>query len=213
MSDYRRIRRIAVSTLFACIALNAAGEENDKVMISVRAGISGSPVSAQDYFSANNTNNYPLESYYGDYYGPSYSCGAINLGVDFRLLKWFSLCLDINTTPIWHDKFHKDDSKIKRESGVALTVLPMAKFYYFRRPVVMLYGRLGFGFGKYFNYPPLKYSYRDYNGTMRYVDNSFKFEAQFVPIGIEIGKKVFWYAEFGIGTTYMGGQTGIGYRF
>lgn len=195
--------------------IDAFSEEFDKMQVSVRVGLGGSPIAAQNYFQAKNTStNYmPLSTYYGDYYGPAYTSGVINVGVDLRILKWLGLGIDINTTPIWHDKYHRDDSKIGRETGVALTILPMATFYYFRRPIIMLYGRAGMGFGKYFNYSSLTYSYRDSNGARQFVDNSFKFEVQFVPFGFELGKKVFWFAELGIGTVYIGGQTGIGYRF
>ncbi len=36
---------------------------------------------------------------------------------------------------------------------------------------------------------------------------------QFNPIGISAGKKLFGFAEIGIGTNYFGGTCGIGYRF
>lgn len=205
----------AAAALLLLISFSAPAEDFNRLQVSVRGAISGTPLTAQNYFKADYNYNYDnrLANYYGDYYGPSYTCGAITLGVDVRILKWMSVGLDINVTPIWHDKFHKNDIKAYRETGTALTFLPMAKFYYFRRPSVMLYGRAGIGFGKYINYSRLKYDYRDDNGRRIFVDKSFKPEIQLVPFGIELGKKVFWYAEIGFGTVYIGGQTGIGYRF
>ena len=211
-----KLRTFLLASIALVLTATAAkGQDSDEMVVSIRGAISGSPITAKDYFARSYSYNYynSLSTYYGDYYGPSYTSGAITLGADIRLLKWFAIGLDINTTPIWHDRYHKDDSKVARETGVALTILPMAKFYYFRRPIVMLYGRLGMGFGKYFNFSSLQYNYRDSNGARHFVDESFKFEAQFVPFGIEVGKKVFWYAELGVGTVYIGGQTGIGYRF
>ncbi|MCQ2154783.1 MAG: hypothetical protein MJY55_03080 [Bacteroidales bacterium] len=208
------LKSIIAGALLLCTGWNAWGEEFDKMQLSVRVGLGGSPVAAQNYYKAKNSyNEYPLSTYYGDYYGPAYTSGVVNVGVDLRILKWLGLGIDINVTPIWHDKYHKDDSRIGRETGVALTILPMAKFYYFRRPIIMLYGRAGMGFGKYFNYPSLTYSYRDNSGARHFVDESYKFEVQCVPFGFELGKKVFWFAELGVGTVYIGGQTGIGYRF
>ena len=215
MTNFKNGIIILASIGLVLIASSARGQDSNKLSVSIRGSISGSPIAAKDYFSRSSSYNYynSLSTYYGDYYGPSYTSGVATLGVDIKLLKWFAVGLDINTTPIWHDRYHKDDSKVARETGVALTLLPMAKFYYFRRPVIMLYGRAGMGFGKYINFSSLQYSYRDSNGARHFVDESFKFEAQFVPFGIEVGKKVFWYAELGVGTVYIGGQTGIGYRF
>lgn len=208
------LKSALAGALLLCAGWNAKGEDFDGMQVSVRVGLGGSPVAAQNYYSAKNSyNDSPLSTYYGDYYGPAYTSGVVNVGVDLRILKWLGLGIDINVTPIWHDKYHNNDSRIGRETGVALTILPMAKFYYFRRPIIMLYGRAGMGFGKYFNYPSLTYSYRDNSGARHFVDESYKFEVQFVPFGFELGKKVFWFAELGVGTVYIGGQTGIGYRF
>ncbi len=203
------LKSIIAGALLLCTGWSAKGEDFDGMQISVRAGLGGSPVAAQNYYKNGNYSfdgystyyypyYYPLSVYYGDYYGPAYTSGAINIGVDFRVIEWLGVGVDVNTTPIWHDKYNKDGAKIGHNTGVSLSILPMVTFYYFRRPVIMLYGRVGMGFGYYFNYPG---------------NNNFKFEIQAVPFGFELGRKVFWFAEFGIGTAYIGGQTGIGYRF
>lgn len=189
------------AVLFAILCFSIVASAGDR-QISVRAGIGGSPLSAGIRFPISNVSSDlgsgTLASYYGRHFGPVYTCGVLNAGVDIRLLKWLAVSADINCTPVWCDEKDWEENKIGRKSGASLTVLPSAKFYYFRRPVICLYGSAGIGLGAVINSP----------------DRNMCFECQFVPIGFELGRnKWFWYTEVGFGSAYCGARTGVGYRF
>ena len=198
----KTIIKLSTVLLFAILCSSVVMRAGDR-QISVRAGIGGYPASASIRYPI--TNHYydmgmgnSLATYYGTKYGAVYTCGVLNAGVDVRLLKWLAVSADINCTPVWCDVKDRNGNKTGREHGASLTLLPAAKFYYLRRPVISLYGSVGAGFGCVFNSPERKMC----------------FECQFVPFGFELGRnKWFWYAEIGFGSAYCGGLTGIGYRF
>lgn len=191
-----------VALLFALLCSSIVMSAADR-QISVRAGIGGFPASANIRYPISNyyfenVSGVSLASYYGSKFGTVYTCGVINVGVDVRLLKWLAVSADVNCTPVWCDVKDREGEKIGREAGASLTLLPAAKFYYLRRPVISLYGSAGVGLGAVINSPERKMC----------------FECQFVPFGFELGRnKWFWYAEIGFGSAYCGGRTGIGYRF
>lgn len=88
-------------------------------------------------------------------------------------------------------------------NGNCLAFIPRWRFDYIIKPGFRMYSSFGFGYGLYFNYT---------------TDEEFGYEpiqpeAQLVPLGISFGRKWFGLVETGIGTQYMGGRIGFGYRF
>ena len=57
--------------------------------------------------------------------------------------------------------------------------------------------------------------YRKLQLILRQTGMGYKYtgQVQIIPIGITFGRKVYGFAEYGAGFTYLGGSVGIGYRF
>lgn len=79
------------------------------------------------------------------------------------------------------------------------------------RSPVRLYGKLGFGAVKYFGFD--RRNFDSVDGDVEFYDNSFTPGIQFAPFGIELGRKIFGFAEIGVGTLYRGISAGLGYKF
>ena len=154
----------------------------------------------------------PISQIYADYNGPTYSTGAFCLGAEYMVARWFSVSADLSVTPVWHDLYSSlTDRKTGTKSGVALCLMPQAKFIYMNRPVVRLYGKFGLGVVKYFGFD--RRDRESFNYDVVYSDNSLAAGIQWVPLGIEVGRKFFGYAEAGVGTLYRGISAGVGYKF
>lgn len=188
----------------------------------LRLGIGSGPVMAASKFIHGNSywghdymniGNASLDEFYSDYHGPTSTTGAISLGADFFIKRWFSVSVDLAATFIWHDMYDAvTDVKVGNETGAALYILPRAKFIYMNRPNVRLYGSIGVGLVKYIGFDKLRYTYRtEYD--LVFVDDTLCPTFQMSPIGIEVGRKLFGFAELGYGSMFNGIQAGIGYRF
>lgn len=219
------IKKLTAMAAAMILCTAAFAQDETKAPVTFRIGIAGTPSSQINYFYSGNAfgsysyydfeDDSKLSTIYRDYYGPVSTSGVITLGADFEIKKWLALSIDLGITPLWHDLYNGvTDKKIGSKSGVALQVIPSAKFYYLKRSNIRLYGSIGCGVGKYFNFDRLKYSYSSGSGY-EYVDESIQFEFQEAPIGLEISflKKHFAFAEFGFGTMYCGMRAGVGYKF
>lgn len=212
---------LTILSVLSCAGLSARtdGSETDKALITAHFGLAGSPVAASFYFTPEVNRGFwdywpsddaaSLSQVYQDWYGPSRTTGTFIGGVDVALTGFLSLTVDVGLNFMWKDSFYGVSGESSgREKGVALYLLPMCKFSYLKRPVIRLYGSAGAGVCKYFGYSSLLQ--KSGNG---YLDKSFKLEAQLVPIGFELGRKLFFYMELGLGTVYVGANAGVGYRF
>ena len=154
-----------------------------------------------------------MSTIYADYYGPARTLGAIGIGFDYAVCKWFSLSMDVAVTSFWRERFKAVGNVSKgMEGATAFYLLPRAKFMYMNRRTVRLYASVGAGAVFYDGYDKLTYRYEDSSGV-HFVDNSFRACAQLTPIGVEFGRKLFGFAELGAGSLYVGMQAGIGYKF
>lgn len=192
----------------------------------IRLGVAGSPVRAGSLYLdggigawlAKYDDNYVwfdnrLRDIYSDYNGPTRTTGAIGIGFDYAVCRWFSVSADLTVTLLWHDSYDSiTNQQVRGGTGAAIYLLPRAKFMYMNRRNVRLYGSLGVGAAKYVGFPKLSYSYASDSGV-HFVDNSLRPCGEFSPIGIEVGRKFFGFAELGVGTLYYGLQAGIGYKF
>lgn len=111
--------------------------------------------------------------------------------------RWFSLAVTIGVNGLWGngcDYAVSDD--VKHYSGAMFTVLPEARFNWVNSRTVRLYSSVGLGVsagwydGDYGAYPAF----------------------QIAPFGISLGRKVFFFAEYNFGTSFLGGKFGLGYR-
>lgn len=135
-----------------------------------------------------------LDEMYADKLGARYTFGNIGAEFTWNAKKWLALSGGLYITPFWADKYDSvSKKKIGTESGASGTLLVMCRFNYFNRRYVRLYSSAGLGVS--------------FSGFRVGLD------MQIVPIGVTFGDKVFGFAETGIGSLYLGGNIGIGYRF
>lgn len=191
----------------------------------VRLSVAGAPLHASELF-LNGFISFGMVDYslyygtdnmvahlYSDYYGPTRTLGAIGVGFDYAVCRWFSVSADLAATTFWRDRYKATNNALAgRDSGTAYYLLPRAKFMYLNRRYVRLYGSVGAGLAFYDGFDRLSYSYNDANGV-HFVDRSLRAVGQISPIGVEAGNKVFGFAELGVGSLFAGIQAGIGYKF
>ena len=155
-----------------------------------------------------------LSGYYGDYHGPTRSSGVYSIGGEYLLARWFAVAADVSVEALWHDLYDGiTDMKTGRSTGVAVSAVAQAKFLYANRPAFRLYGYLGLGFVSYSGFDALETVYRDDYGNVRFGGDTFRLAGQFVPIGVEFGRRFFGFAEAGLGSMFCGFRAGFGYRF
>lgn len=159
------------------------------------------------------SDDWSLSECYEDYHGLTMTAGSWSVGADYRVARWFAVSADIGVDFLWHDMYDGVSGAFEGvRTGVSLTVLPQAKFYYLTRPAVRLYGYIGVGLVKYFGYDGLRNSRRDGSGV-HFVDETFEGAFQYAPLGIEAGRRWFGFAELGYGTLFSGLRAGFGFRF
>lgn len=213
------MKRSILTTILALVCTLACGEEF-KVSLTPRIGIAGAPIVAGDLFATGSIsgnsgyyyNTYPmLERYYSPISGPVKTCGVITAGLDINLKRWFAMSADLSVTPLWMDTYdYCTGTVLSKKTGVGTSFLIKTKFIFFNRQMVRMYANVGLGAVYYSGFDKFKW----YDASQRrYVDESLRFQIQTSPFGIEVGKKIFGFCEFGIGTLYMGIQAGIGYNF
>ena len=142
----------------------------------------------------------PLSSIYGPVQGNMFSTGGISaeLGLTFR--KWFTLAFQTSFSGIWSDVYDADGKdRLYRKNGVVFNLTPQIRLNWIKRPVFKMYSSIGTGM-----------TVVSYNGR-----SSVQSSLQFVPLGLAIGKDVFFFYEAGGGTgsNFLGCHLGLGYRF
>ena len=214
------MKRILLSTLIALLALQAGAQnwremrkqeflDNFPYKYEVRLGWSGYPILEAANFPNSGSvlydyemtlhNRYAsLDSMYGTYQGPEYMTGLISGEFSIHFRRWFTLAVEAGFNGMWgrvYDRF--DGSFARHTSGVSFTVIPHARFHWVNARNVRFYSGIGIGLGlgqydKYFAvYPAFQIS----------------------PIGFSVGRKIFAFGETSLGTAYLGGKFGVGYRF
>lgn len=171
----------------------------------VRVGYSGFPIAdlitygwdgEWDIIPPNLRNE--LEDMYAPAEGASYMTGNFNAEFSWHIKSWFTLAGGFYFNGMYGSMIDPATSEvISRDKGVTFSFIPTARFYWLNSDKCRLYSSVGLGF--------MTGSYR----KDRYTIPAF----QFSPFGVTAGKKVFFFAEYSMGTTYFGGQIGLGYRF
>ncbi len=139
---------------------------------------------------------YTVDDLYRPRTTSEYVTGVFSAEFSIHYKRWFSLAFNLAANGIWSNVEDPVSGKIV-EKGASFQLTPIARFYYLNKPVVRLYSGVGFGL---------------YTG---YYDGDYEFYPSFklTPIGITLGRKVFFFAETSVGTASMGGNFGVGYRF
>ena len=203
MKRMKYLAAFAAAVVLSIFSLDARSGKKEELPFKyeARLGWCGYPTGDDLNFASGHNpfySSHPIKDLFADYDGPTYMTGNIMAEMDFHFRKWFTLAVGVAANGIWKDKYDALTDKLKgRESGFTLTVLPQARFTWVSRDIVRLYSSVGLGL--------TGGSFDDRSETV--------IAAQAVPVGITVGKRLFGFAEVGIGTVYIGGMFGIGYRF
>ena len=203
MKRMKYLAAFAAAVVLSIFSLDARSGKKDELPFKyeARLGWCGYPTGDDLNFASGHNpfySSHPIKDLFADYDGPTYMTGNIMAEMDFHFRKWFTMAIGVATNGIWMDKYDAMTDELKgRESGFTLTILPQARFTWMHKELVKVYSSAGIGF-----------TGGSFNGFSESV-----FAAQAVPIGVTIGKRLFGYVEAGIGTVYIGGMFGIGYRF
>lgn len=139
-----------------------------------------------------------LSNVYGDYSGPVFTTGVINAEVSWYKKDWFTFSLTTAASFTWENfRDSVTDRRTGADVGLNLYLVPQARFNWLRRETFKMYSSIGFG-------ALIATDFDEVNLVPA---------AQLTPIGFEVGRKLFWFCEAGLGMLYFGGQFGIGYRF
>lgn len=143
-------------------------------------------------------NNASLENMYGTYQGPEYMTGLISGELSIHFRRWFTLAVEAGFNGMWGRVYDKSDGSLARHTrGISFTVIPHARFYWANTKNARFYSGIGLGLG-----------------AGQYDRDFAVYPAfQFSPIGFTVGRKIFAFGETSLGTAYLGGKFGIGYRF
>lgn len=135
---------------------------------------------------------------YKDYDGERRMLGLLSAEYSFNRSNKFTFAIGGYLTTVWNKVYDYSGRKAGLNMNVSLHIIPTARFKYYTRPAFSAYGSIGIGAmvgleqdGSFYGFPTV----------------------QFIPIGITFGRKIYGFAEYGGGFTYLGGSAGIGYRF
>lgn len=171
----------------------------------IRLGVSAVSISSSSQVKRYSSYNYDklLHNMYGDYSGPLTSSPNFAAEAMVHLSKKSALGVAVSVC------FHNyrifsavgNDKQVSSVTSAALYVLPTYRLYYLNKDMVRLYGNVSLGLTSYFN--------TDISGSKYIPQVAFNIS----PIGVEVGRRWFGFAELGFGTVYCGVSLGFGYKF
>ena len=140
-----------------------------------------------------------LRDIYYDYDLPMYTTGGISGEIAWLYKDWFTFALTLSGNFTWQGKADAVTSeRTGTDTSLFLYLVPQARFNWLRRDLVKMYSSVGLGV-------LAGYDLGKEPGIMP--------AFQLNPVGIEVGRKVFGFCEFGIGMMYTGAMAGVGFRF
>lgn len=193
----KRLLSIAACLLVCGIAM---AQNTDGTRMSIRLGV-GFPGSGPEKFvSGLSQGAYGLEGLYSDYYSDTKATPAITAECLFRVNEWFEVGAELGYSSYSNQRFNGiTDKEVAERNGQSFVVLPTAHVSYFQKDALTLYLGIGVGAGYYPGFDNMA--------------EKVAFEMEFVPFGVEFGKRVYGFAEFCLGTAINWLHGGIGYRF
>lgn len=213
------MKRLLFSLLTLIVSLSAfaqdmSNEREEKFRekfpykYEVRLGWSGYPILEANNFPNRGRsyyedidigyNKYALNDLYGTYQGAEYMTGLISGEFSIHFRRWFTLAVEAGFNGMWGYVYHKTDGSLARKtSGVSFTVLPHARFYWLNCKNIRFYSGVGLGVG-------LGQYDKDFAAYPAF---------QLSPVGFTAGREFFFFGETSLGTAYLGGKFGVGYRF
>lgn len=156
-------------------------------------------INGYEFFDSPHVYHGSLDALYAEQYGSAYTFGglAAEYGLNFR--KWFTLGFNLSASGAWRDVYDPLTSVTGRRSAAIISVMPVARFLWVRTTYVRMYSSIGAG--------------------VYFCASSNEFSADaavcIVPVGMQIGRKIFGFMETGggIGCNMLGVKAGIGVKF
>lgn len=207
------MERILLSAALVLACLCSSGQDrSDGQRFEINFGYGLAPVSQANRFNTGWTNYGSLASIYRPYASEVKMTGAFSAEFGYRRSPRWLTSMMISYNHVFNSSTFQSYtsengpsyySSMSKVNGNSLAFIPRLRYDYIVRPGFRLYSSIGIGFGFYFKYT---------------VDDEFNYElvqpeAQLVPVGLSFGRKWFGLFETGIGTQYIGGRLGFGYRF
>lgn len=139
-----------------------------------------------------------LDDIYAQRRGPSYMTGIISGEFSIHFKRWFTLSFSAGFNGLWRSMYDPVDNCVsERYGGLVFTFLPEARFNWINTRFVRMYSSVGLGIA-----------------AGGFIDEFHVYPAfQIAPVGIALGRRTFFFAESAIGSSWMGGKMGLGYRF
>lgn len=140
-----------------------------------------------------------LEDLYAPADGATYMTGNISAEFSWHIKNWLTLAGTLVFDGIYGTTIDPSTGEIlSRDRGVTVSIIPTLRFYWANFEKCRLYSSVGLGVMTTNGYHHIK--------------NVIP-TVQLSPFGITAGTKVFFFAEYSMGLTCLGGQIGVGYRF
>ena len=131
------------------------------------------------------------------------------LSYTYNFTRIFALSASISYEGGWNEYYSRaDNSKISVTECHYITPMVTARFSWLNRNLVRMYSSVGAGMA--FSMTDVHYSNTD-SGWKESPEAYLSL--QVTPVGISVGRDLFGFFEVGVGTIYVGGCFGIGYRF
>ena len=131
------------------------------------------------------------------------------LSYTYNFTDAFSLSAGLGYEGGWSEYYSRaDDSKIRVAECHYITPMVTARFSWLNRNLVRMYSSAGAGVSVAF-----AKAYNVADGTGNAKSPQAHLSLQLTPVGISVGRDLFGFFEIGVGTVYVGGCLGIGYRF
>lgn len=134
---------------------------------------------------------------YRDYEGTRRMIGLFSAEYSINYRKRFTFAVGAYLSSAWNKVYQYDGTRKGADVGFGLTIMPAARFKYVNREAFSMYGSAGLGI------------MAGFFDDEAYIYPTF----QLVPLGLTFGRKVYGFAEFGLGTLYIGANIGAGFRF
>ncbi|MCQ2185011.1 MAG: hypothetical protein MJY62_06350 [Bacteroidales bacterium] len=141
-----------------------------------------------------------ISDIYDSYEGPSYTTGIFTFEYGLNFNRVFSLGIDAGFCPYWGTMHSGYTGEVtSKRFGCNIFVMPEAHLAYINRKFFRFFGTIGLGISLQVGDCPL--------------DIPVLPMFQINPVCVEYGNKWFVLARLGVGTEFLGGKVGFGYRF
>ena len=214
---------ILFAILLVALPLSCPAQDNGGTGFEIRLGMGAFPKRASALLADgtelslhlfDENQDYTLSGIYHDYSGEVHSTNSLGTDVLFHVNGKWDVGCGLYFNHLWYDTFSGvTGEELDRHKADAVYLIPTYRRYFLSNDMVRIYGQFSIGFVKYFSFDKLKYAYYDKSGDFQRVDRSLSVIGEIVPVGIEIGRDWFGFAEVGYGGLYRGVCIGGGYKF